>query len=309
MSPYLKDADLVLVIDASSWPPWYPPASIRKTTRAKIVFMDPDPLQLKYPVYGYPSDLLIQADSSVALPQLIELLEKKRIDESKVKDRADRWAKEHRRIREELHRKALDAKDAYPIDPRWLCQCIDEAIDEDTIIVNETITHGGLIHAAIERNRVVSGTRYEATGPVAHTGLGQGLGIALGVKLAEPGKTVMALVGDGTFNYNPVLAAYGAAQEYGIPFMTVIFNNGCYAAMQGHARYYPEGFSVKHGTYYGVGCGPSPDYCGVAEAFGGYGERVEDPSEVKASLMRALRAVGEGRPALLDVVLSPTTPP
>jgi acetolactate synthase-1/2/3 large subunit len=306
MGPYLKEADLVLVIDSSAWPPWYPPGNIRKVSGAKIVFVDPDPLQLKYPVYGYPSDLLIQADSSVALPQVIGLLEKESRDEASVKDRTERWALEHSRIREELRNKALEARDASPIDPRWLCHCIDEVIDTDTIIVHETITHGSLIHAAVERNRVVPGTRYEATGPVAHTGLGQGLGIALGVKLAEPDKTVMALVGDGTFNYNPVLAAFGAAQEYGVPFMTVIFNNGCYAAMKGHARYYPEGHSVKHGQYYGVGCGPSPDYSGIVEAFGGYGERVENPSEVKESLLKAMKAVREGRPTLLDVVLSPT---
>ena len=98
------------------------------------------------------------------------------------------------------------------------------------------------------------------------------------MKLAEPGKTVVALVGDGTFNYNPVLAAFGAAQEHGRPFMTVVFNNGGYAATRGHARYYPEGHSVKHGQYYGVSCGPSPDYTKVVEAFGGYGERGEGPS-------------------------------
>ena len=56
---YLADADLILVIDANGWPPWYPPNSITKKSKAKIVFMDLDPLQIKYPVYGYPADLLI----------------------------------------------------------------------------------------------------------------------------------------------------------------------------------------------------------------------------------------------------------
>jgi acetolactate synthase-1/2/3 large subunit len=309
MGPYLKDADLVLVIDASSWPPWYPPGSIRKVSGARVAFMDPDPLQLKYPVYGYPSDLTLQADSGVALPQLVELLRQGRLDEQVMKERAERWAREHGRIREELRRKALAVSEASPIDARWLCHCINEAIDADTLIVNETMTHSGLIHAAVERNRVVPGSRYEADGPVAHTGLGQCLGVAVGVRLAEPGKTVVALVGDGAFNYNPVLAAFGAAQEHGAPFLTVIFNNGCYAAMKAHARFYPEGYSVRHNRYYGVSCGPSPDYSGVAEAFGGYGERVEDPSEVRAAIARALEAVRDGRLALLDVVLSPTISP
>ena len=130
-----------------------------------------------------------------------------------VQARGEWWTAEHKRIRAELEKKALAVKDETPIDPKWLCYCIDQVIDENTVIVNETITHGGMIHQYIESNRVAPGTRYESTGPVAHTGLGQGMGIALGVKLADPDKTVIALEGDGTFNYNPVLACLGAAQE------------------------------------------------------------------------------------------------
>jgi acetolactate synthase-1/2/3 large subunit len=303
VSPYLKEADLLLVIDSSSWPPWYPPGSIRGKTEAKIVFMDLDPIQVKYPTYGYPADQLVKADSSVAVPQLVELVKAEKLNRALVQARGERWAAEHSRIREELKTKALAVKDENPIDPRWLCYCIDQVIDEDTVIVNETITHGGIIHQHIERNRVAPGTRYESTGPVAHTGLGQGMGIALGVKLADPDKTVVALEGDGTFNYNPVLACLGAAQEHGIPFMTVIYNNGCYAAMKGHARYYPEGYSVTSDKYYGVSCGPTPSYAKLAEAFGGYSETVEDPQEVEPALRRALNHVREGTLALLDVRL------
>jgi len=303
VEPFLKEADLLLVIDSSSWPPWYPPGSIRGKTNAKIVFMDLDPLQLKYPTYGYPADLLVKADSSIAVPQLVELVKAERLDAAAVQARGERWAAEHRRIREELEEKALAVRDEAPIDPRWLSHCIDRVIDEETVIVNETITHGAAIHQHIERNRVAPGTRYESTGPLAHTGLGQGMGIALGVKLADPDKTVIALEGDGTFNYNPVLACLGASQEHGIPFMTVIYDNGCYAAMKGHARYYPEGYSVTSDNYYGVSCGPTPNYARIAEAFGGYSETVEDPKQVEPALRRALKNVRGGTLALLDVRL------
>ena len=40
--PYVKESDLILVIDSSSWPPWYPPNSIRGKTDAKIVFIAGD---------------------------------------------------------------------------------------------------------------------------------------------------------------------------------------------------------------------------------------------------------------------------
>ena len=155
----------------------------------------------------------------------------------------------------------------------------------------------------VERNRVRTGTHFVSTGPVAHTGLGQGLGVALGAKLAEPEKTVIALEGDGSFNYNPVPACFGLSQEYSLPFLTVIFNNQGYAAMKGHARYYPEGWSVKHDRYYGVGTKPGPRYEKLAEAFDGYGETVEDPSDVKPALLRGLSHVKNGKLALLDVIL------
>jgi acetolactate synthase-1/2/3 large subunit len=304
IAPYSGESDLILVVDSSSWPPWYPPTSIRDASGAKIVFMDLDPLQGKYPSYTYPADMLVTADSALALPALVEALEPKLARSSeRLQGRRETWAAEHVRLRDEWEREALGAKDDVPIDPRWLCHCIDEALDGEAITVHETITHGRIVHRHVEANRVRPGSHFEATGPVAHSGLGQGLGVALGVKLAEPGRTVIALEGDGSFNYNPIHANFGLSQEYGVPFLTVIFDNLSYAAMKQHARFYPEGHSVKGGRFYGVYQKPKPDYVKIAEAFGGYGETVEDPSEVKPSLLRALERVEGGRLALLDVII------
>lgn len=301
IQPYIKNADLILVIDSSSWPPWYPPRSIKKHTNAKIVFLDLDPLQLKYPVYSFPADLLVKADSNIALVQLIGRITQDQIDQEKTKERVDKWSIEHKQIRDNLKKQALDVKEANPIDPKWLCHCINQVIDQNTIIVHETITHGKLIHQYIEKNRNVPGSRYESTGPIAHTGLGQGMGVALGIKLAEPEKTVIALEGDGSFNYNPVLACFGAAQEYEIPYMTIIFNNSCYAAMKSHSRYYPDGHSVKMNKYYGVNCGPTPQYEKIVEAYEGYAETVTHPTEVKPALQKAIKKVRSGKLTLLDV--------
>jgi acetolactate synthase-1/2/3 large subunit len=304
IQPYVKEADLLLVIDSSSWPPWYPPNSIRGKTDAKIVFIDPDPAQHKYPVYGYPADLSITGDSYTILTQLNQLVKDKKLNGALIRSRKERWEAEHKKIRDEQRKRALAAKDEFPIDPTWLCYCINEVIDKDTAIINETITHGGLIHSYIESNMIETGTRYEATGPVAHTGLGQGLGVALGVKLAKPEKTVIALEGDGSFNYNPALAAFGAAQEHNLPFMTIIFNNSCYAAMKGHQRYYPTGYSVTQNQYYGVNCGPTPEYAKLVEAYDGYSETAEDPSDLRNALERTIKKTRSGKVTLLDVRLS-----
>ena len=301
--PYVEKADLMLVIDSSSWPPWYPPVSIREKTDAKIVFIDPDPVQMKYPVYGYPSDLIVKADSYTVIRRLNQLFKDKKLNRDSIKARKEHWTREHRRIRDEQEKKALAVKEKTPIDPIWLSYCLDQVIDSDTVIVNETITHGRIIHKYIESNRTKTGTRYEATGPVAHTGLGQGMGVALGLKLAKTDKTVIALEGDGTFNYNPVLAAFGAAQEYNLPFMTVIYNNGCYAAMKGHQRYYPEGHSVTEDRYYGVSCGPVPVYAKLVEAYDGHSQTVENPAKLKDALIKGIKETRAGKITLLDVRL------
>ncbi len=60
---------------------------------------------------------------------------------------------------------------------------------------------------------------------------------------------------------------------------------------------------MKGGEYYGVYMKPKPDYAKIAEAFGGFGETVEEPSEVKPALERAIEEMGEGRLSLLDVIL------
>lgn len=303
MMPYVDKVDVLLVIDSSGWPPWYPPGIIRDKTKAKIVFIDLDPLQMKYPVYDYPADMLIKADSQTLIPQLTEHLENADLKTERIEERKIKWTQEHFSIRRKNEETALKVKDEYPINPIWLCHCINEAINRNTIVIHETISHGRLIHQHIEKNRTKPGTRYESTGPVAHTGLGQGLGIALGVKMAEPSKNVIALEGDGSFNYNPISACFGASQEYGLPFLSIIFDNQGYIAMKQHERFYPNGTSVRKGLFYGVPCEPKPDYVKMAEAFGGYAELLDEPSTLIQGLKNAIDEIKKGRLAVLDVIL------
>jgi acetolactate synthase-1/2/3 large subunit len=303
--PYLEDADLILIVDSSGRPPWYPPSKVLRKSNAKVAFIDIDPVQQKYPYWGYPADLMITANSNLALPALTCLLKKNIKDHNlvqKFKDRLEKWSNEHKRLRLKWKNEALDVKENTPIDPRWLCHCINEVIDEKTIVVHETVMTAGVIDKYIERNRVNPDTCFTGAGAVGSE-LGQGLGVALGVKLANPSKTVLALEGDGSFNYNPVLACFGLAQEYSLPFLTILFNNQSYAAMKQHGTYYPEGWSKGTNTYYGVFQKPKPDYEKTVQAFNGYTETIMDPSEVKHALYRAFNQVKNGNLTLLDIIL------
>jgi acetolactate synthase-1/2/3 large subunit len=130
------------------------------------------------------------------------------------------------------------------------------------------------------------------------------MGIALGVKSAVPDKLVVSLVGDGSFNYNPVLAAFGCAQEYQLPTLTVLFNNQSYLSMRlGTQQLYPQGWAARTEIFYGAPILPHPDYAGIARAYDGYGETVEAPDQIRPALQRAIEAVQAGKAALVDVVL------
>src|SRR5439155_671976 len=80
-----------------------------------------------------------------------------------------------------------------------------------------------------------------------------GLPTALGIKAAHPERAVVALIGDGSFNYNPVTAAFGAAQEHRLPILIVLFNNSGYLSQKsGVPQHYPEGWAVKSQTFVGT---------------------------------------------------------
>jgi len=171
------------------------------------------------------------------------------------------------------------------------------------IVVDETITH------RLEINRGLESLRPGQFIEGSYGGLGTGLGTALGVKAAAPDRTVVQLIGDGSFNYNPVLAAFGCAQEHALPFLVVMFNNSGYLSQKrGIPEHYPEGYAVKSRTFVGTSIAPAPDYAAVARAFNGYGEKVEAPDQVRAALRRGLEAVANGQIALLDMRLEPINP-
>ena len=108
------------------------------------------------------------------------------------------------------------------------------------------------------------------------------------------------------FNYDPVTGALGVAQEHSLPILIIMFNNQGYLSQKsGVPRYYPNGWAVKTNHYAGLNIAPCPDYATIAKAFDGYGERVEEPSDVRKAVERGLRSVAAGQLALIDVRLKP----
>ena len=135
--------------------------------------------------------------------------------------------------------------------------------------------------------------------------MGQGLGIALGAKLAAPTRLVCAFIGDGSFMYNPVTQSLALAKHEGLPILIVISNNTGYLAMKKeHHSYYPDGVSAEHDIFYGHQITDVP-YEELVAPFRGFGRRVEDPADLPGAIGEAAAAVAEGRTAILNVLVDP----
>ncbi|HEY5395686.1 MAG TPA: thiamine pyrophosphate-dependent enzyme, partial [Trebonia sp.] len=186
-----------------------------------------------------------------------------------------------------------------PVDPIALAAALREAIGLDAVVVDETITHSRLIarHLMAEsagRYRYVQG------------GLGQGLGVALGVKLAlGPERLVAFTVGDGSWLYNPVLPGLMASAQYGLPVLIVVFNNGKYLSMRhNHRRVYPDGVAARTGYRLGVDLSAQPDVAAVASSAGAAGFTVSAAKDLGPALDEAIAVVRGGRTAVVNVSLT-----
>jgi acetolactate synthase I/II/III large subunit len=86
---------------------------------------------------------------------------------------------------------------------------------------------------------------------------------------------VVCILGDGAWYYNPVPAALGFAQEYGVPLLIVLCNNRQHASQSRNlVKYYPDSAVVREQNFVGNVIDPAPDYVKQSESYGGTGERV-----------------------------------
>lgn len=295
---YFKDADLVFLVAAVA--PWHPPSAVAERG-IKVVILDENPLHPELPFWGYQADLCLTGEVESSLALLLERL-KQHIatgDAARAK-RVQHWGKRYQERKQAWKGEALALKERMPIDTRWVVHELNQILPPDAMVVDETITH---------RREIIRYLDHLKPGAFFSGfcgGLGTGLGTALGVKVAAPDRPVLALIGDGAFSYNPALAALGFTQEYGMPILIVLFNNHGYLSMKaGIPRYYPEGWAIRTKTFVGTSIAPSPDYAAIVRGFDGYGEKVEDPGEVRPALERGLTAVSRGQVALIDIWLEP----
>jgi acetolactate synthase-1/2/3 large subunit len=286
----LPEADAILVIEADV--PWYPHL-VKPAPGAPVIHLGIDPFFARYPMRSYPCDVPIAATPAAAMPLLAEAV-RRAVDPERVVRRRERVAAEHRRRQADWRQTALRQAGASTIGFAWASHCIGEILDESTVVVNE--------YPLDRRFAVLSRPGAYFASPHS-SGLGFGLGAALGVKLARPDSTVVATVGDGAYFFGEPLSCLFVQRAHGLPVLTVIFNNQQWEAVKfGTLGVHPDGVARARSRFPLSELTPSPRFEEMAKTVDGYGERVEHPGELPAALKRGLAAVREGRPALLNVV-------
>jgi acetolactate synthase-1/2/3 large subunit len=290
----VDQADLVLLVGGRA--PWYP--AQRRPTTGRIIAINDNPLKGHMIYQNLHIDFYLEGDIAASLGLLAAALRGAPAQDGAVKSRRQRWAREHKTHVAALRVEREKAQNGSGgIHPLSLMGALGEVMPADTIYVDETITHSPMLREHLPQTQPQSFFRGSG-------GLGQGIGTALGIKLAARERPVALLVGDGSFLYNPIIQALGASQRHELPIVIVVLNNKKYAAMgKGHVHHYPEGVSATKNLHYGVTI-DGPDYAELGSHFGFHGERVEKSSALKGALKSALAATKEGKTSLLNVVLT-----
>jgi len=289
----LDGADLVLLVGGRA--PWYPPR--RRPTSGKIVAINDNPFKGHMVYQNLHADLYLEGDIGESLKLLTAAAKAAQIDTATVTARRQRWAREHESTTARLRAAREKAGNGGGIDPLSLLGALADTMPAEAIYVDETITHSPLIRQHLPHTMPQSFFRGSG-------GLGQGIGTALGIKLAARRQPVVLLIGDGSFLYNPIVQALGAAKRHELPIVIVVFNNKKYEAMRkGHVHHYPEGASASADLHFGVTI-DGPDYEQLGGHFGFHGRRVEKREELPGALKGALAATNDGRTAILNVMVS-----
>ena len=288
----LEDADAVVAVGTPAFPGYFYFSGSALKPETKLIHIDADATQIGR---TEPTDVGIVADARTAMTALADALELQMTGAAKeaAKGRATSVAEE-KAAQVAAWQARLDARrDIIPMSTERMMTEIAAALPDDTIIVDDSVTTRASIFGALDFDE--PGSLLGITGGA----LGWGMGGTMGVKMANPDRPVIGIIGDGSAMMT-VQALWTAANS-DIPVVYVICNNRAYRVLKLNMNLYKSeilGEQNPTSEYIAMDF-PTPfDIAAIAEAMGVYGRKVEDPAEIGAALRDALAL---GKPAVLDV--------
>lgn len=291
----LAHADVGLLLDVDV--PWLPKFA-QASNQTRWIHVDVDPIKKDFPMWGFATDMRVQADCATVLRQVAKIVRAKADDafHKKVSARMDSWFAASTERKALVAHAAEDHGQPGAISAAWLCAALGMAISPDDIVINEAIRNTFSVLNQIPRSKPL--TLFCGAGG----GLGYSGGMALGARLANPKVRVVQIVGDGGFHFSTPTSVYATAQRYRLPIFTVVLDNGGWQAVkEAVLRVYPDGAAATADEFQARLQSQDRKFEKVAEAFGAYGECVREPADVEAAIARCLAAVDAGQAAVLNV--------
>ncbi|MFG6195642.1 thiamine pyrophosphate-binding protein [Nonomuraea sp. JJY05] len=284
---YAREADVVLALatrfaetDASSWDPRFTWDFSREST---LIQIDIDPAELGR---NYPVAIGAVADVGLAVKALA--------DAAKSHPQAERpeLRERIRQARSGLFTGSRERgrSEDFPLRPERILADLREAIPADAVLVTDV---GWNKNGVAQCYELPPQGRFITPGGASTMGFGPAA--AVGVQLARPERTVVALIGDGGMSAQ--LPAVPLAVEQGAPVIFVVMNNRSHGTISDLQAVH---FGRSHGCDFTDPAGRpySPDFAALAVACGADGHTVTTPAEFGAALRAA---VANRRPALIDV--------
>ena len=287
----LAESDSVLIVGANvfTWFLHTEGAPFRR--ELSVVQVDDDPWEIGR---SYPVSLGIVADPRETLVELTKALATTLTDAARTAARAR--AETIGRGRAESVARVRAAAEAEsqrtPIGQAYLMHALASLLPRDAVVVDESATSLPFVLRSMP-----FATPASFFGSKTGT-LGWGMGAAIGVQLALPGRKVVATIGDGSVMYAP--QALWTAARYRLPITYIVPNNTSYAILKS-GMLSLDLPSAKRGIFPGMDLiDPEIDYVGLAKALGVRAERVEKPGELREVLAECLASAG---PSLVDVAI------
>jgi benzoylformate decarboxylase len=178
-----------------------------------------------------------------------------------------------------------------PITVEYVMHTLSQVLPERTAIFDESVSSKAKLHRYV---RVDQPGGYHISGS---GGLGFAMPAAVGFKLAVPERPVACVIGDGSSMYS--IQTLWTAAKYGVEVAFVVINNRGYSILKGFRDAIGAGDRVPGLDVHGV------DIMQVARGFGVEGEAVEKSEDLRPALERA---VGAGRPYLVEVIVDREVP-
>ncbi len=288
----VPDADVGILVDVDV--PWFP-SDVQTNEKAFWAHIDVDTLKPGSPMWTFPGNLRMQGDSGRILEQVLDDLKAKATPRFK-KAAAERLTHIKAARDERIARAAkLAADHGKPgaINPHYLMAELGKLLDDEAVLFNEAVTNAAPVLMQIPRRK--PNTTMRSGGG----GLGWSGGMALGAKLAAPDRMMVQICGDGAFYFGNPSSIFAVAQQYKLPIFTIVMDNtGWNAVKQSTLRVYPDGEAQNAGEFESQ-LAPKVAFTKVGEAFGAYGEEVNNPADVPAAIARCMKEVRGGRAAIL----------